>query len=97
MRSSRAFSGWRSCEERRGGRSEVGKVREVNGSGIAHLVLVGAVLMASAVGLLGVDGVNVGPEHNTSKNVNGNENTITTQQRQQQLLQHHRLCRCSLM
>lgn len=30
-----------------------------------HLVLVGAVLMASAVRLLGVDGVNMRPERNT--------------------------------
>lgn len=64
MRLSRAFSGTRSCEERR---RKVRKVTEVSGCGVAHLVLVGAVLMASAVGLLGVDAVNVGPELNTRK------------------------------
>lgn len=48
--------------------SEVRKVKGVSGSGVAHLVLVGAVLMASTVGLLGVDGVNMGPELITRKN-----------------------------
>lgn len=47
-------------------RSEVREVREVSSSGPAHLVLVGAVLMAGAVGLLGVDGVDVRPAHNTT-------------------------------
>lgn len=65
-----------------GQRSE--RSREVSGCRVAHLVLVGAVLMSSAVRLLGVNGVNMRPERNTRKttqqhiNNHKNHNNNTT-------------------
>lgn len=55
-------------EEEGGQRSERSErsERSVSSSGPTHLVLVGAVLMTGAVGLLGVDGVDVRPAHNTT-------------------------------